>query len=75
MSIKKLTRMSLGTSLLFAVAFASSLSVGAVKSNETTPAATIRVAPPAPVFDDKARVAELVARRARVAQEIGPKVC
>ncbi|HVF27711.1 MAG TPA: aminopeptidase P family protein, partial [Pyrinomonadaceae bacterium] len=73
-------RKSLGAALLLAVALSSSLSAGAaapetggVKSNETTPAATIRVAPPAPVFDDKVRVAELVARRARVAQEIGPK--
>jgi Xaa-Pro aminopeptidase len=30
----------------------------------------IRVAPPAPVFDDEERRAELVARRARVAQEV-----
>ena len=33
----------------------------------------IRVTPPAPVFDDQARVAELAARRARVAEKIGPK--
>ena len=32
---------------------------------------TIRVAPPAPVFNDDERRAELVARRARVAKEIG----
>lgn len=31
----------------------------------------IRITPPAPVFDDGARLAELAARRARVAQEIG----
>ncbi|MCA1555357.1 MAG: aminopeptidase P N-terminal domain-containing protein, partial [Acidobacteria bacterium] len=37
----------------------------------TAPAAAIRVAPPAPVFDEKARLAELAARRARVANEIG----
>jgi Xaa-Pro aminopeptidase len=37
------------------------------------PAATaaIRVTPPAPVFDEGARLAELAARRARVANEIG----
>ena len=35
------------------------------------PAAAIRVTPPAPVFDAQARVAELAARRARVANEIG----
>ncbi len=33
--------------------------------------AAIRVTPPAPVFDDRARVAELVARRARVADKAG----
>ncbi|MDQ1558085.1 MAG: Xaa-Pro aminopeptidase, partial [Pyrinomonadaceae bacterium] len=34
-------------------------------------AAAIRVTPPAPVFDAQARVAELAARRARVANETG----
>lgn len=33
----------------------------------------IRVAPPAPVFDEKTRHAELAARRARIAQAIGPR--
>lgn len=33
----------------------------------------IRVTPPAPVFDDKARLTELAQRRAHVAKEIGPK--
>lgn len=73
-------RKSLSAVLLLTLALSSSLSAGAAhrgtrigKYNETTPAPTIRVAPPSPVFDDKARVAELVARRARVAQEIGPK--
>src|ERR1700720_189436 len=33
----------------------------------------IRVAPPAPVIEEKARLAELADRRARVAQSIGPK--
>ncbi|HKE57411.1 MAG TPA: aminopeptidase P N-terminal domain-containing protein, partial [Pyrinomonadaceae bacterium] len=36
-------------------------------------ASNIRVAPPAPVFDEKERLAELAQRRARVAQSIGPK--
>ncbi|MDQ1589497.1 MAG: Xaa-Pro aminopeptidase [Pyrinomonadaceae bacterium] len=35
------------------------------------PAAAIRVTPPAPLFDAQARVAELAARRARVANETG----
>jgi Xaa-Pro aminopeptidase len=34
-------------------------------------AAAIRVTPPAPVFDAQARLAELAARRARVANEVG----
>jgi len=33
----------------------------------------IRATPPAPVFDEKARLAELADRRARVGQSIGPK--
>src|SRR5215813_5914645 len=36
-------------------------------------APNIRVAPPAPVFDEKERLAELAQRRARVAQTVGPK--
>lgn len=33
----------------------------------------IQITPPAPVFDQKARLAELALRRSRVAQAIGPK--
>lgn len=36
-------------------------------------AAVVRVAPPAPLFDEKERLAELAQRRARVAQRIGNK--
>ncbi|HEV2826891.1 MAG TPA: aminopeptidase P family protein [Pyrinomonadaceae bacterium] len=36
-------------------------------------AGVIRMAPPAPVFDDSTRLAELASRRARVAQSIGEK--
>ncbi|HVF57846.1 MAG TPA: aminopeptidase P family protein [Pyrinomonadaceae bacterium] len=39
----------------------------------TSDPAVIRVAPPAPVFRDEERVAELAARRSRVAAQIGPK--
>ena len=35
--------------------------------------AVIRIAPAAPVFDEKERLVELAQRRARVAQNIGPK--
>lgn len=46
----------------------------AVKAtNDRRAAANIRIAPAAPVFSDKDRVAELAQRRERVAQSIGPK--
>ena len=41
--------------------------------NERRAALNVRVAPPAPVFNDKDRVAELVQRRERVARNVGPK--
>jgi Xaa-Pro aminopeptidase len=53
--------------------------VGAVRSRakeaDSKPAAAgvIRMAPPAPVFDDNTRLTELAGRRARVAQSIGEK--
>ncbi|HLN98042.1 MAG TPA: Xaa-Pro aminopeptidase [Pyrinomonadaceae bacterium] len=40
---------------------------------ENTKSSVIRMAPPAPVFDESTRLAELVNRRARVAQSIGDK--
>src|SRR5215213_2677637 len=40
---------------------------------ESPVAANIRLTPPAPVFDDKERVAELTQRRERVAQSVGPQ--
>ncbi len=42
------------------------------KTDPTVPA-NVRITPPAPVFDDKERVAELTQRRERVAQTIGPQ--
>jgi Xaa-Pro aminopeptidase len=46
----------------------------AVRAKSETPvAANIRVTPPAPVFDDKERIAELIQRRERVAQSVGPQ--
>src|ERR1041384_1562132 len=47
-------------------------SVGRATSELTTPS-NIRLTPPAPVFDDKDRVAELIQRRERVAKSIGPQ--
>ena len=56
------------------LAIASVKSPGVSAENEVRRvASTIRVAPPAPVFDEKERLAELGQRRARVAQTIGPK--
>jgi Xaa-Pro aminopeptidase len=45
------------------------VSVGA--KAERPVASNIRITPPAPVFDDKERVAELLQRRERVAQSVG----
>lgn len=44
----------------------------AVKTARKT-SSVIRITPPAPVFDQKERLAELADRRARVAKAIGPK--
>src|SRR3954468_16104642 len=40
---------------------------------DTGPSSAIRITPPAPVFDDTKRVAELAERRKHVADAIGPK--
>jgi Xaa-Pro aminopeptidase len=48
-------------------------SAASVEKDRKPAAPAIRVAPPAPVFDDVARVGELTARRQRVAQKIGPQ--
>ncbi|HKR11072.1 MAG TPA: aminopeptidase P family protein [Pyrinomonadaceae bacterium] len=42
-------------------------------TNERRTAPNIKLAPPAPVFNDKERVAELMQRRERVAQSVGPQ--
>lgn len=45
-------------------------SSGGIKDKPAPP--VIRVAPPAPVFDDAERLAELATRRSRVAEKLGP---
>ena len=40
---------------------------------ESAKSSVIRMAPPAPVFDEKTRMAELAGRRARVAESVGAK--
>jgi Xaa-Pro aminopeptidase len=74
MSKFRTTRVAL---LLFAVCASIALlkpvdvSVGA--NPERVVAPNIRITPPAPVFTDKERVAELMQRRERVAQSVGPQ--
>lgn len=46
------------------------VSVNATIERRTAP--NIKLAPPAPVFNDKERVAELIQRRERVAEKVGP---
>ncbi len=60
-------------SLSLAVSLFVPLARGGSRTDEVPPATAIRVTPPAPVFDDTARRAELAARRARVAEKVGPK--
>ena len=50
---------------------APAVAQGEKKQGGTSTPPAIRVAPEAPVFDEEERRAELVARRARVAQEVG----
>ncbi|HEV8588834.1 MAG TPA: aminopeptidase P family protein [Pyrinomonadaceae bacterium] len=65
--------------VLFAlIAIAAVLIVGSPLSYTTAAVSTaeppaIRITPPAPVFDDAKRLAELASRRKRVADTIGPK--
>src|ERR1051325_7684918 len=62
---------------LFAVcvclALLTSLGVAVRARSETAAPSNIRLTPPAPVFNDKERVAELVQRRERVAKSIVPQ--
>ena len=57
-------------SFLFTLTYQSSASSSGDKDRSPVP--VIRVTPPAPVIDDKERLAELASRRARVAERIGP---
>ena len=71
-SIKlRLVIASLTISATFAVLASGSFGVRAESRKQVS--SVIRITPPAPVFDQKERLAELAQRRARVAQSIGPK--
>jgi Xaa-Pro aminopeptidase len=62
---------------LFAVcacaALLSPFGVAVRATSETPVPSNIRLTPPAPVFEDKERVAELIQRRERVAKSVGPQ--
>src|SRR6184192_2897091 len=45
----------------------------AVANADVPPATLVHVTPPAPVFDDAKRIAELALRRQQIAEAIGPK--
>lgn len=67
-SIKIVLSLSLAALLLIAP-FGTALANN--DKTTKTSASAIRVAPPAPVFDESARLGELATRRARVAEKIG----
>ncbi|HEX7998521.1 MAG TPA: aminopeptidase P N-terminal domain-containing protein [Pyrinomonadaceae bacterium] len=71
-SLKLTTTLALVSLVLSATVIHSAAS-SVEKDRKAAPAPAIRVAPPAPVFNDAARVAELASRRQRVAQKIGPE--
>jgi Xaa-Pro aminopeptidase len=59
---------------LFAVSMALAvLSPAGLAIRGTSIPSNIRITPPAPTFDNKERVAELMQRRERVAQSVGPQ--
>ncbi|MGI9168497.1 MAG: aminopeptidase P family protein [Pyrinomonadaceae bacterium] len=67
---KFLTLVGTGGLLLSSVLLSTPVDAGDI---EKTNSAVIKIAPPAPVFDEKERLSELAQRRASVAQRIGPK--
>src|SRR6185503_5524791 len=71
--MKKTTRVVFALLALFAcLAMLSPVDVAVRAENERAIPSNIRITPPAPMFDDKERLAELKQRRERVAQSIGP---
>lgn len=67
------TRVAFLVFTICALAFISFPGSPAGAAKEKRSSTVIRVTPPAPVFDETERLAELAQRRARVAQSIGPK--
>jgi Xaa-Pro aminopeptidase len=60
-------------SLVAALIIVAATFVVRARSTDSTSPSVIRLAPPAPVVDEKVRLAELAGRRQRVARELGPK--
>lgn len=58
--------------LLSTAAIGTLAPAGALGARRDPPASIIRVTPPAPVFDEAKRLAELAARRKHVADTVGP---
>ncbi len=69
----RLVFLLLAVCVSLSVVFVTPAGVPVRATNERRTATNVRIAPPAPVFSDKDRVAELVQRRERVARSIGPK--
>ncbi len=67
----KLTTLCALVALCVSASVIHSAASGAKDSKPAAPA--IRVAPPAPVFDERERQTELMSRRQRAAQKIGPQ--
>jgi Xaa-Pro aminopeptidase len=71
MTKSRLAFVLLAICAVLAILYSADVSVRAKGERPAPP--NIRLTPPRPVFDDKERVAELMQRRERVAQSIGPQ--
>jgi Xaa-Pro aminopeptidase len=68
-----ITRLLVCCSLLICLATVSTRNATATNDSQPPTPSVIRIAPPAPIFDDQTRLAELIGRRARVAEAVGSK--
>jgi Xaa-Pro aminopeptidase len=74
-NIRRINRQLIAVIALISLVAAATFSTSSAAPDSVKPAkpsTVIRIAPPAPVFDQAARVNELVTRRQRVAEKIGP---
>lgn len=73
MKVNKIVIRTIACLTIWAFITSASLATLVARNDEDKArSAIIRTAPPAPVFDEKERLAELAQRRAKVAQAIGP---